>query len=66
MRPLGAMIIGSYADRVGRRAAMTTTSWMMALGTAAIGACPPFASIGVAAPLIVLTGRVLQGLAAGG
>jgi len=66
MRPLGAMIIGNYADRVGRRAAMTTTSWMMALGTAAIGACPSFASIGVAAPLIVITGRVLQGLATGG
>ena len=35
MRPLGAMMIGAYADRVGRRAAMTRTSWMMALGTAA-------------------------------
>jgi MFS transporter, MHS family, proline/betaine transporter len=65
-RPLGATMIGAYADRVGRRAAMITTSWMMALGTAAIGFCPPFAAIGVAAPLIVIAGRLLQGFAAGG
>ena len=41
MRPVGAMVIGAYADRVGRRAAMVRTSWMMALGTAALGLCPP-------------------------
>jgi MFS transporter, MHS family, proline/betaine transporter len=66
MRPLGAMMIGAYADRVGRRAAMTRTSWMMALGTAALGLCPSFASIGVIAPLIVIAGRSLQGFAVGG
>lgn len=66
MRPLGAILIGAYADRVGRRAAMTMTIWLMALGTAAIGLCPPFASIGIAAPLIVIVGRLLQGFAAGG
>jgi MHS family proline/betaine transporter-like MFS transporter len=66
MRPLGAMVIGSYADRVGRRAAMTTTIWLMALGTAAVGLCPPFATLGIAAPLIVIAGRLLQGFAAGG
>ena len=66
MRPLGAMVIGAYADRVGRRAAMTRTSWMMALGTAALGLCPSFASIGVIAPLIVIAGRSLQGFAVGG
>lgn len=66
MRPLGAMVIGARADRVGRRAAMTLTIWMMALGTAAIGLCPPFATLGVAAPLIVIAGRLLQGFAAGG
>jgi MHS family proline/betaine transporter-like MFS transporter len=66
MRPLGAMMIGAYADRVGRRAAMTRTSWMMALGTAALGLCPPFASIGVIAPIIVIAGRSLQGFAVGG
>ena len=66
MRPLGAIMIGAYADRVGRRAAITMTSWMMALGTAAVGVCPPFATIGIAAPLIVIAGRLLQGFAAGG
>ncbi|CAB3782159.1 MFS transporter [Pararobbsia alpina] len=66
MRPLGAMMMGAYADRVGRRAAMTKTSWMMALGTAAVGMCPSYASIGVAAPLIVIAGRSLQGFAVGG
>jgi MHS family proline/betaine transporter-like MFS transporter len=66
MRPLGAMMIGAYADRVGRRAAMTRTSSMMALGTAALGLCPSFASIGVIAPLVVIAARSLQGFAVGG
>ena len=66
MRPVGAMIIGAYADRVGRRAAMTRTCWMMALGTAALGLCPSFASIGVIAPLVVIAARSLQGFAVGG
>jgi len=66
MRPVGAMIIGAYADRVGRRAAMTRTSWMMALGTAALALCPPFASIGLIAPIFVIAARSLQGFAVGG
>ena len=66
MRPLGAMVIGAYADRVSRRAAMTTTIWLTAIGTAAIAVCPPFAVIGVAAPFIIIVGRLLQGFAAGG
>jgi MHS family proline/betaine transporter-like MFS transporter len=66
MRPLGAVIIGTYADRVGRRAAMMRTSWMMALGTATIALCPSFAMIGVSAPLIVIAGRSVQGFALGG
>jgi len=66
MRPLGALVIGAYADRVGRRAAMTITIWLMAVGTATVGACPPFATIGLAAPVIVVVGRLLQGFAAGG
>ncbi|CAB3786188.1 Alpha-ketoglutarate permease [Paraburkholderia ultramafica] len=66
MRPLGATVIGAYADCVGRRAAMMRTSWMTALGTAVIGLCPSFATIGVTAPLIVIAGRSLQGFALGG
>ncbi|WP_322032598.1 MFS transporter [Paraburkholderia sp. J76] len=66
MRPVGAMVIGAYADRVGRPAAMARTSWMMALGTATLVLCPSFASIGVIAPLIIIAGRSLQGFAVGG
>jgi MHS family proline/betaine transporter-like MFS transporter len=51
---------------VGRRAAMMRTSWMMALGTAALALCPSFASIGVIAPLVVIAARSLQGFAVGG
>jgi MFS transporter, MHS family, proline/betaine transporter len=66
MRPVGAMVIGAYADRAGRRNAMTATSAMMALGTAALAFCPPFAVLGVAAPLVVVAARLLQGFASGG
>ncbi|WP_454862593.1 MFS transporter [Paraburkholderia fungorum] len=65
-RPLGALLIGSYADRVGRRGAMMLAIWLMAFGTAAIGLCPSYAQIGVAAPLIVLVARLMQGFSAGG
>jgi MFS transporter, MHS family, proline/betaine transporter len=65
-RPLGAVVIGAYADRVGRRKALTLTCLLMAPGTAAIGLCPPFSQIGLAAPLFVVMARLLQGLAAGG
>ena len=51
MRPLGAALIGAYADRGGRRAAFNATIWLTSLGTAAIAFCPPFATIGVAAPV---------------
>ncbi|MBZ5790642.1 MFS transporter [Burkholderia contaminans] len=65
-RPLGALLIGSYADRVGRRAAMSMTIWLMAIGTCVIALSPTYAQIGIAAPLIVLLGRLLQGFSAGG
>ncbi len=65
-RPLGAIVIGAYADRFGRRSALLATCWMATLGTAAIVLCPPYATAGVVAPLIVALSRVLQGLAAGG
>jgi MHS family proline/betaine transporter-like MFS transporter len=66
LRPLGALMIGAYADRVGRRAAMVRTTWMMGLGTAALALCPSFAAIGLAAPVIVIAGRASQGFALGG
>jgi MHS family proline/betaine transporter-like MFS transporter len=65
-RPLGAIVIGAYADRVGRRAAMTRSIWLMAAGVAIIAVCPPYRVVGIAAPIAILVGRLLQGLAAGG
>jgi MHS family proline/betaine transporter-like MFS transporter len=66
VRPLGALLIGGYADRAGRKAALTLTLLLMAAGTGVIAAAPAYAAIGVGAPLLLLTGRLLQGLSAGG
>ncbi|GGF05166.1 MFS transporter [Aliidongia dinghuensis] len=66
VRPLGGVIIGAYADRAGRKKAMVLTILLMALGCALISFVPPFAVIGVAAPVIVLLARLVQGFAAGG
>lgn len=66
MRPLGGLIIGNYADRAGRRAALSLTILLMMLGTALIGLTPSYAAIGVTAPVLVVLGRLLQGLSAGG
>jgi MFS transporter, MHS family, proline/betaine transporter len=66
IRPLGALLIGAYGDRAGRKAAMTLTIWIMAAGTLLIAAAPGYAAIGVYAPLLLLSGRLLQGLSAGG
>ena len=65
-RPVGALVLGRYADRAGRRAAMTTTIWLMAGGTAVIAFCPGYATLGVAAPLVLVLGRLVQGFSAGG
>jgi MHS family proline/betaine transporter-like MFS transporter len=66
VRPIGGIVIGGYADRRGRKAAMTLTILMMALGTAIIGLAPTYARIGVAAPLLIVAGRLIQGFSAGG
>lgn len=66
VRPLGGVVIGAYADRAGRKKAMVLTILLMALGCALISFVPPFAVIGIAAPVIVLVARLLQGFAAGG
>ncbi|MBI1211794.1 MAG: MFS transporter [Alphaproteobacteria bacterium] len=65
-RPLGAAIIGAYADRAGRRAALTLTLVLMAIGSAVVGLTPSYASIGIWAPIILLAGRLLQGFSCGG
>lgn len=66
MRPLGSIVIGSYADRHGRKAAMLLTIVLMACGSAIIGFAPPYTSIGVVAPVLIVFGRLLQGFSAGG
>ncbi|MFT9092234.1 MAG: MFS transporter [Gluconacetobacter sp.] len=66
VRPLGAFIIGAYADRHGRRAAMTLTVWVMAAGSAIIAFLPGYATIGIVAPFALVVARLLQGFAAGG
>lgn len=65
-RPLGALILGSYGDRKGRKAALTMTIMLMALGTLLIAIAPPYTAIGIGAPLLIVAGRVLQGFSAGG
>ncbi len=65
MRPLGAVILGSYIDRIGRRKGLIVTLGIMALGTILIAFVPGYATIGIAAPILVLIGRLLQGFSAG-
>jgi MHS family citrate/tricarballylate:H+ symporter-like MFS transporter len=65
MRPLGAIVLGAYVDRVGRRQGLIVTLSIMAMGTILIAFVPSYATIGLAAPFLVLTGRLLQGFSAG-
>jgi MFS transporter, MHS family, citrate/tricarballylate:H+ symporter len=65
MRPIGAIVLGAYIDKIGRRLGLIVTLGIMAIGTVVIAFCPTYASIGVAAPIIVLAGRLLQGFSAG-
>ncbi|PTB19723.1 MFS transporter [Trinickia symbiotica] len=66
MRPLGGIVIGRYADRAGRRPALTLTIALMALGAAIIGCAPTYAQIGIAAPVLIVVARLTQGFAQGG
>jgi MHS family citrate/tricarballylate:H+ symporter-like MFS transporter len=65
MRPVGAIVLGAYIDRIGRRKGLIVTLAIMALGTVFIAVTPTYASIGIVAPIIVLIGRLLQGFSAG-
>jgi MFS transporter, MHS family, proline/betaine transporter len=66
VRPVGALVLGIYADRVGRKAALTLTIFLMALGTGLIAVAPTYASIGIWAPPLVVMSRLLQGFSCGG
>jgi MFS family permease len=65
-RPVGGVLIGAFADRVGRKPAMLLTIGLITVGTLGLALTPSFASIGVAAPIIVVICRLIQGLALGG
>ena len=65
MRPVGAIVLGAYIDRIGRRQGLIVTLAIMAMGTVFIAVCPSYATIGIAAPIFVLVGRLLQGFSAG-
>ena len=65
-RPLGAAVIGAYSDRAGRRAALTLTLMLMALGSGLVGLTPSYAQIGLAAPIILVVARLIQGFSCGG
>src|SRR5215471_4278031 len=65
MRPLGALVLGAYTDKHGRRAGLLLTLGMMSIGIFSIACMPSYATIGILAPLLVLAGRLLQGFSAG-
>ena len=66
MRPLGGWLLGRYADRHGRKAALLVSVWMMCAGSLVIALTPGYASIGVLAPILLVLARLLQGLSVGG
>src|SRR6266446_365656 len=65
IRPLGALVLGAYMDRRGRRAGLMLTFGLMSIGTLSIACVPGYNAIGLAAPLLVVAGRLLQGFSAG-
>jgi MHS family proline/betaine transporter-like MFS transporter len=65
-RPLGAVIVGTYTDRAGRKAGLTLSIGLMMIGTLLMVITPGYATIGLAAPIIIMAARVLQGFSVGG
>lgn len=65
-RPVGAMIFGHFGDRIGRKRVLVVTLLIMGCGTLMIGLMPTYQSIGVAAPVMLVTVRIIQGVAVGG
>ncbi|TKD51233.1 MFS transporter [Sphingomonas baiyangensis] len=66
MRPIGGWLMGVYSDRHGRKAGLTLSVTLMCAGSLLIAVTPSYASIGVAAPALLLTARLMQGLSVGG
>ncbi|WP_061164780.1 MFS transporter [Caballeronia temeraria] len=66
MRPVGGIVLGLYADRAGRKAALTLVIGLMTLGIFLLAIAPPYSAIGIGAPLVIVFARLLQGFSAGG
>ncbi|HKU95884.1 MAG TPA: MFS transporter [Vineibacter sp.] len=66
MRPVGAIVIGAYGDRKGRKAALVLTVGLMATATAVTGLIPPYSWIGIWAPILLVLCRLVQGFSTGG
>jgi MHS family proline/betaine transporter-like MFS transporter len=66
MRPVGAIVIGAYGDRKGRKSALVLTVGLMAAATALTGLIPSYASIGIAGPILLIACRLVQGFSTGG
>src|SRR5438105_6817349 len=66
VRPLGAVIVGTYTDRAGRKAGLTLSIGLMMIGTTLMVITPSYATIGIAAPIIITVARLLQGFSVGG
>jgi MFS family permease len=65
-RPIGAAVLGAYADRAGRKASMTLTIMLMAFGTGMLALTPGYDQIGIAAPVLLVIARLIQGFSCGG
>jgi MFS family permease len=65
MRPVGALVLGAYIDHHGRRAGLLLTLALMSLGTLSLAVTPGYATLGLLAPLLIVSGRLLQGFSAG-
>jgi MHS family proline/betaine transporter-like MFS transporter len=66
LRPLGGLVFGHFGDKVGRPRTMAVAVIMMSIGTAGVGVLPGYATLGIAAPILLIVCRVLQGFSAGG
>ncbi|QUH02079.1 MFS transporter [Saccharopolyspora erythraea] len=66
VRPIGALVLGAYADRAGRKSALMLSIRLMMAATLVIAIMPPYAQIGLVAPIAILLARLVQGFSAGG
>ncbi len=66
LRPVGSFVLGAYADRAGRKKALTLSLGLMLVGTFMIAVAPTYAQVGLLGPIIIIAARMIQGLAAGG